>query len=252
MSFGLLPARDLDAVLRVLEDCERAAPGEFRRTALDAIARHLGYRHTTFFVGGTLRQTFADRTPEAHGFAAKLVGQYVEARWDSDIFSQPESLTLLRSRWVTSLDELPRTRRPKVENYIEKFMLNNGVRAKTVIRLNTPGEFTSLIGLISPNSGDFGYREYALGALLGKHLGNLLALHDARPRPPAPLRGLSPRQAEVVALVAEGRGNEQIARTLSISVGTVKKHLTAALSITGCANRTQLAIAWRGEPMAGR
>lgn len=60
-----------------------------------------------------------------------------------------------------------------------------------------------------------------------------------------PVTGLSPRQIEVVTLLAQGLTNQQIAKRLCISVDTVKKHLTQALRVSGSENRTQLALWWR-------
>jgi DNA-binding NarL/FixJ family response regulator len=49
---------------------------------------------------------------------------------------------------------------------------------------------------------------------------------------------LSPREAEVLALLAEGAPNKAIARRLGISVHTVKFHVAALLVKLGAANRT--------------
>jgi DNA-binding NarL/FixJ family response regulator len=49
---------------------------------------------------------------------------------------------------------------------------------------------------------------------------------------------LSPREAEVLALLAEGASNKVIARRLGISVHTVKFHVAALLVKLGAANRT--------------
>lgn len=49
---------------------------------------------------------------------------------------------------------------------------------------------------------------------------------------------LSPREAEVLALLAEGAPNKVIARRLDISVHTVKFHVAAILVKLGAANRT--------------
>ena len=63
--------------------------------------------------------------------------------------------------------------------------------------------------------------------------------HAARP-------SLSPREAEVLALLAEGAPNKVIARRLNISVHTAKFHVAAILIKLGAANRTDaIAIAMR-------
>lgn len=49
---------------------------------------------------------------------------------------------------------------------------------------------------------------------------------------------LSPREAEVLALLAEGAPNKVIARRLNISVHTAKFHVAAILVKLGAANRT--------------
>ncbi|RUX70399.1 LuxR family transcriptional regulator, partial [Mesorhizobium sp. M2A.F.Ca.ET.040.01.1.1] len=65
---------------------------------------------------------------------------------------------------------------------------------------------------------------------------------DDNPARPA----LSPREAEVLALLAEGAPNKVIARRLNISVHTAKFHVAAILIKLGAANRTDaIAIAMR-------
>ena len=57
---------------------------------------------------------------------------------------------------------------------------------------------------------------------------------------------LSPREVEVLALLAEGAPNKVIARRLNISVHTAKFHVAAILIKLGAANRTDaIAIAMR-------
>lgn len=55
--------------------------------------------------------------------------------------------------------------------------------------------------------------------------------------------GLTPREREVAALVARGCTDRDIARILGIGFGTVRTHLTNAMSKSGCANRAELAAA---------
>jgi len=55
--------------------------------------------------------------------------------------------------------------------------------------------------------------------------------------------GLTPRQAEVLALLLKGMPNKLIARELSLSVETVKDHVAAVLRALGVASRTQAVLA---------
>lgn len=57
--------------------------------------------------------------------------------------------------------------------------------------------------------------------------------------------GLTPRETEVLELLLAGMSNQQIARQLYISVGTVKAHTHNIFTKTGMADRAQLAQAVR-------
>ena len=52
------------------------------------------------------------------------------------------------------------------------------------------------------------------------------------------------RELEVLALLADGLSNREIASRMFITEGTTKNHITALLSKTGLDHRTQLAIYW--------
>ncbi|MER7890005.1 response regulator transcription factor [Micromonospora sp. NPDC094482] len=67
--------------------------------------------------------------------------------------------------------------------------------------------------------------------------------------PPAPTRddaGLSPRELDVVKLVARGLTNAEIATRLFIAVGTVKTHLASVQMKLPARNRVEIA-AWAWE-----
>lgn len=53
---------------------------------------------------------------------------------------------------------------------------------------------------------------------------------------------LTPRENEVLMLLAQGQANKQIARSLGISEKTVKAHLTNIFQRIGVADRTQAAL----------
>ncbi|WP_069163188.1 response regulator [Nocardia altamirensis] len=56
------------------------------------------------------------------------------------------------------------------------------------------------------------------------------------------LPGLTAREAQVLALVADGLGNAEIATRLHLGITTVKTHVTNLMAKTGSANRVQLAV----------
>ncbi|MDP8950723.1 MAG: response regulator transcription factor [Actinomycetota bacterium] len=66
----------------------------------------------------------------------------------------------------------------------------------------------------------------------------------------ANLDALSPRQREVLGLVAEGLSNTHIARHLYLSESTVKQHLRAAYKLLGVRNRAQASRLFRNSARA--
>lgn len=64
-----------------------------------------------------------------------------------------------------------------------------------------------------------------------------------RPADEQALKGLSPRQMDVLRCVIHGKPNKVIARELDISEGTVKAHLSAVLRALGVRNRTEAVYA---------
>ena len=69
-----------------------------------------------------------------------------------------------------------------------------------------------------------------------------LMLEMAAPRAPARDPALTPREREVLALIARGLGNKEIARELGLSDSTVRIYVSAILDKLGLVSRTQAAI----------
>ena len=55
-------------------------------------------------------------------------------------------------------------------------------------------------------------------------------------------RGVSPRELDVISLVAKGLSNKEIAEALFLSEGTVRNYLSAVLDKLELRDRTQLAV----------
>jgi DNA-binding NarL/FixJ family response regulator len=64
------------------------------------------------------------------------------------------------------------------------------------------------------------------------------ALHAAAP----PAQALSPREIEVIAMLAEGLGNKVIAARLGISDHTVKSHVASIFAKLGVSTRAEAAV----------
>jgi DNA-binding CsgD family transcriptional regulator len=57
-------------------------------------------------------------------------------------------------------------------------------------------------------------------------------------------KGLSRREAEVLAIASEGLTNEQIAARLNVTSHAVKFHLSSVYRKLGVANRTEAVVAY--------
>jgi NarL family two-component system response regulator LiaR len=74
------------------------------------------------------------------------------------------------------------------------------------------------------------------------------ALVSAAQRPPTPLYTLTSREREVLSLMAQGLNNSQIATQLTISLSTVKKHVSNVLTKLHTNSRTEaVAVAVRNR-----
>ena len=71
---------------------------------------------------------------------------------------------------------------------------------------------------------------------------HLLARQIAAPPAASPLDALTDREVDVLRLIASGKSNKAIARTLFLSVGTVKGYVSAVLAKLGVNDRTQAAL----------
>ncbi|MGD9753169.1 MAG: LuxR C-terminal-related transcriptional regulator [Acidimicrobiia bacterium] len=71
-------------------------------------------------------------------------------------------------------------------------------------------------------------------------------------RAPSPVDALTDRERQMLAGVATGATNKQLARRFAISVRTVEVHLSRVYSKLGVANRVEATLLWLGSPFGDR
>ncbi len=83
--------------------------------------------------------------------------------------------------------------------------------------------------------------EALLNAEVATRLLQRLATETTQP-PPGPAVPLTPREQDVLRLLAQGQTNREIGKNLIVSVGTVKVHVERILAKLGVSDRTQAAV----------
>jgi DNA-binding NarL/FixJ family response regulator len=81
--------------------------------------------------------------------------------------------------------------------------------------------------------------KYLIGAEVADNLAQ--AVRYAAPQRPRQY-GLTAREFEIVSAIVDGQSNRDIAEHLSISLQTVKHHLTSIFDKTGVSTRLELAL----------
>lgn len=90
-----------------------------------------------------------------------------------------------------------------------------------------------------------GYLHPAMAARILARLGASIALQLPQMRPQSRRlgeEGLTPREFEVLELLARGASNREIAKQLYISASTVKNHITSIFRKLGVSDRTQAVL----------
>ena len=113
---------------------------------------------------------------------------------------------------------------PLSRRYHAAFLDFVGAREYTELTAYLPMEGSDWcdVSWIQLSGTRFSEREVMLTCLLRPHL---ISLHHLHRQYRSGVPGLTPRQHEVLRLVAAGQSNTQIARSLFVSEATVRKHL---------------------------
>jgi two-component system, NarL family, response regulator LiaR len=122
-------------------------------------------------------------------------------------------------------------------------VLTSATDDENLVRAMQAGATSYLLKTASAEHVIAAVRDAAAGtARLSAELLTRLTQAFRRPPPTDPLQPLSPRERDVLALIARGQSNRQIARDLSIGEQTVKTHVRSILIKLSLQDRVQAAI----------
>ncbi|GAB3775999.1 helix-turn-helix transcriptional regulator [Nocardioides ginsengisegetis] len=196
------------------------------------------------------RATFQERAERLHAEGHTVLERYTDPSgfWGPEGRAWVKRLDaeVLRLRWLTGIDAPP---------------LDALVRAweETVVLFADFGDVfelartrTVLAGILRASGDATRAREVGDLARAAAHqLGAQPLLDELRALGSTPARGdaapdaLTPRETEILALVAEGRSNGEIGKQLFISAKTVSVHVSNILGKLGAAGRTEAAAIGR-------
>jgi NarL family two-component system response regulator LiaR len=80
------------------------------------------------------------------------------------------------------------------------------------------------------------------GAYFDPGIARVVMRHLGAPDAPASTSPLTPRETEILRMIADGHGNAEIAKALYLGLGTVKGHIRDILEKLKAADRTQAAV----------
>jgi DNA-binding CsgD family transcriptional regulator/pimeloyl-ACP methyl ester carboxylesterase len=121
------------------------------------------------------------------------------------------------------------------------------IRLPTLVLKSIPSSAGGQVAALIPGSvlvkRDHGYLGQRLRADWDEHIGSKFG-HSAKPAATVSNGLLTEQEHKVVALIAEGRTNAQIAEALTIAESTAARHVHNVLTKLGVSNRVEAAAWW--------
>jgi DNA-binding NarL/FixJ family response regulator len=101
-----------------------------------------------------------------------------------------------------------------------------------VVKASDPSKLVMAVRVVAEGGA---YFDPQIAHIVLRHFGD-------SPKPPASDNPLTPRELDVLRLVADGVGNQEIAEKLYLGLGTVKGHIRDILEKLSASDRTQAAV----------
>jgi DNA-binding CsgD family transcriptional regulator len=176
-------------------------------------ARHREYDLQSFHVEGSLYEIL---TPDQQSEISELFWSgYWEEGGCSYVEDTGDRTSVMRTSDFFSRREYSKTLMGEHDRRL-------GVRHEVMVSLPPVGVRERRLVMFRTDGRDFSEREVLLLTLLRPHL---VTVHLRQQRRRQGVPELTPRQWEILRLVAAGCTNTQIARALAVSEATVRKHL---------------------------
>jgi DNA-binding CsgD family transcriptional regulator len=224
---GHLRERDLAGLVEVIEDARRDEPGDAVPPALLAGLQRL--------IPCDLDISYQHHIPaERHSRLVQAVGpdgggcvvgpetdppdDPFWAMWWRSMSSWPQRSGDLRS--VVHTGDFSPTERARRADPV--YALRPEVRYMMIMSLPAAAGHVRRINFVRGSGPPFDERDRQVATLLRPHVQEVWLDAERRRRP---LPRLTPREWEVLELAASGRSYAEIARSLFVSVGTVRKHM---------------------------
>ncbi|MFI1510291.1 response regulator [Streptomyces sp. NPDC020597] len=207
----------------------------------------------------TVRVVLADDQPLVRSGLRVLMSDHSDLEVVGEAATGAEAVQLVReaSPDVVVMD----IRMPGMDGIEATRRITAGPAATRVLILTTFDEDDHVYGALRAGASGFVVKDMALDDILaairvvaaGDALiapgvtRRLIADFIGRPAPvpersPRPVKGITEREREVLALVGRGRSNTEIAEDLFITVATAKSHVSRLLTKLGARDRVQLVI----------
>jgi DNA-binding CsgD family transcriptional regulator len=212
---------------------------DVRGTILPYIVRLLRSEFGASYVWDTRTRRFVD--PRVHNVSLGGLARHD----DFFQFHDPMSHRLRNRRSATMVEEVLSRREMEQSDFYNEFLRPEGMHhGINIYVFEGDRDLGDLRIWRNRRQPEFTQREKILLDTLEPHLRQ--ALIRARGND----LGLTRREREVVALVARGCTDHDIASVLGIRFGTVRTHMANAMEKAGAANRAELAAAFASTPPA--
>jgi DNA-binding CsgD family transcriptional regulator len=234
---------DLDLLRRLIDpDRPFAAQDGLPRSLLEDVAELVGCDEVTLQVMDHHSRHISTQSTELDGEDddPELRALFWRDFWDSLACSYPQRTGAVD---VTRLSDFRDGQDPRTE-----YLREVRVKHEMLVPLPVIAADDHRLLLFRQDGADFTERDLLLLTLLRPHITELHARQLQRQRG---VRDLTPRQWEVVRLVAAGSTNRGIARALGLTERTVAKHLENIYVRLGAASRTEAVAAARALGRAG-